>query len=105
MRYLLAIVPFAVVATLSAQAPPPPPPPAPAAGAIFIGGQAPPPPPWDATHLEFEVASVKMNKTGPMMSAMRTVPSEFRVTNVPLRLLIILAYRASSYQMVGGPGW
>jgi uncharacterized protein (TIGR03435 family) len=106
MRYLLAIVPFAVVATLSAQAPPPPAPAAPAAGAIFFGGgQAPPPPPWDAPHLEFEVASVKTNKSGPMMQMMRTVPSEFRVTNVPLRLLVSLAYRLSSYQMVGGPSW
>jgi uncharacterized protein (TIGR03435 family) len=106
MRYLLAIIPFAVVATLSAQAPPPPPPPAGAtAGAIFIGGQAPPPPPWDAPHLEFDVASVKTNKSGPMMQMMRTVPSEFRMTNIPLRLLIFQAYRVSSYQMVGGPGW
>jgi uncharacterized protein (TIGR03435 family) len=73
---------------------------------VFIGGgQAPPPPPWDAPHLEFEVASVKTNKSGPMMSAMRTVPSEFRMTNIPLRLLIFQAYRVSSYQMVGGPSW
>jgi uncharacterized protein (TIGR03435 family) len=98
MRYLLAIVPFVLVVSLSAQTPG-------TAAAVFIGGQPPPPPPWDAPHLEFEVASVKINKSGPMMSAMRTVPSEFRVTNVPLRLLISLAYRASSYQMVGGPGW
>lgn len=106
MRYLLAIVPFAVVATLSAQAPPPPPPAAPTAGAIFIGGgQVPPPPPWDAPHLEFDVASVKTNKSGPAMSMMRTVPGEFRMTNIPLRLLIFQAYRVSSYQMVGGPGW
>lgn len=106
MRYLLAIVFCAVVATLSAQAPPPPPPPGPAAGAIFIGGgQGPPPPPWDAPHLEFDVASVKTNTSGPMMQMMRTVPSEFRLTNIPLRLLVSLAYRLSSYQMVGGPSW
>src|SRR5688572_21386895 len=98
MRYLLAIVPFVLVVSLSAQT-------SGTAAAVFVGGQPPPPPSWDAPHLEFEVASVKINKSGPMMSVMRTVPSEFRVTNVPLRLLISLAYRASSYQMVGGPGW
>jgi uncharacterized protein (TIGR03435 family) len=40
-----------------------------------------------------------------MMSMMRPVPSEFRMTNVPLRILIMQAYRLSSYQMVGGPSW
>jgi uncharacterized protein (TIGR03435 family) len=94
MRHLLAIVPFALVASLSAQTP----------ATVFIGGQPPPAPPWDAPHLEFEVASVKSNKSGPMMSAMRTVPSEFRMTNVPLRILIMQAYRLSTYQLVG-PSW
>ena len=57
MRYLLAIVPFAVVATLSAQA---------AGTMVTLSSQTPPPPPpWDAPHLEFEVASVKANKSGP----------------------------------------
>ncbi|HEY9465653.1 MAG TPA: TIGR03435 family protein, partial [Vicinamibacterales bacterium] len=95
MRYLLALVPFALVATLSAQT----------AATLFIGGQPPPAPPWDAPHLEFEVASVKTNTSGPMMSAMRTVPSEFRMTNIPLRILIVQAYRLSGYQLIGGPGW
>src|SRR4030095_10650393 len=106
MRYLLAIIPVAVVATLSAQAPPPPPPPGSAPAMVFIGGgQQPAPPPWDAPHLEFEVASVKTNKSGPNMMMMRTVPTESRMTNIPLRLLIVQAYRVSNYQLVGGPGW
>ncbi len=95
MRYLLAIIPFALVATLSAQTP----------ATVFIGGQPPPAPPWDAPHLEFEVASVKTNKSGPMMTAMRVVPSEFRMTNIPLRILIMQAYRVSGYQLIGGPNW
>ena len=67
MRYLLAIIPFAAVVTLSAQTP-----------AMLTGGQAPPPPPpWDAPHLEFEVASVKTNKSGPNMMLMRTLPTSF----------------------------
>jgi uncharacterized protein (TIGR03435 family) len=95
MRYLFAILPFALVVNLSAQAP----------ATVFIGGQPPAAPPWDAPHLEFDVASVKTNKSGPMMSMMRPVPSEFRMTNVPLRILIMQAYRLSNYQMVGAPSW
>jgi uncharacterized protein (TIGR03435 family) len=97
MRYLLAIVPFALVVSLSAQTPATP---------VFIGGAAQPPaPPWDAPHLEFDVASVKTNKSGPTMMMMRTLPTSFNVTNVPLRLLISQAYRLSAYQMVGAPSW
>jgi uncharacterized protein (TIGR03435 family) len=95
MRHLLAILPLITAVTLSAQAP----------AAVFIGGQPPPAPPWDAPHLEFEVASVKTNKSGPAMMAMRTLPNSFNVTNVPLRLLITQAYRLSGYQMVGAPSW
>jgi len=36
---------------------------------------------------------------------MRTLPTEFRVTNIPLRLIIAQAYRVSGYQLVGGPSW
>jgi uncharacterized protein (TIGR03435 family) len=95
MRYLLPIVPFALAATLSAQTP----------AAVFIGGQPPPAPPWDAPHLEFEVASVKVNKSGPTRMGMRTLPGSFTVTNLPLRMLITQAYRVSGYQLVGGPDW
>jgi uncharacterized protein (TIGR03435 family) len=103
MRYLPAIIPLVVVATLSAQAPPPPP--ASAAG-VFIGGSLQPPaPPWDAPHLEFEVASVKTNKSGPTMMMMRTLPTSFNVTNLPLRSLIMQAYRLSNYQLAGAPSW
>ena len=45
-----------------------------APAAVFIGGQPVPAPPWDAPHLEFDVASVKTNKSGPTMMAMRTLP-------------------------------
>jgi len=95
MRYLLAIVPFVLAVTLSAQGP----------AAVFIGAQPTPAPPWDAPHLEFDVASVKTNKSGPMMSAMRMMPNNFNVTNIPLRILIMQAYRLSTYQLVGGPSW
>jgi uncharacterized protein (TIGR03435 family) len=95
MRDLLRIIPFAVAVTLSAQTP----------GTVFLGGQPPPAPPWDAPHLQFEVASVKTNKSGPAGMGMRTLPSSFTVTNVPLRFLIQQAYRVSAYQLLGGPAW
>jgi uncharacterized protein (TIGR03435 family) len=95
MRYLIAIVPFALAASLSAQTP----------AAVFIGGQPQPAPPWDAPHLEFDVASVKVNKSGPTMMAMRTLPTSFNMTNIPLRILLTQAYRLSNYQLVGGPNW
>ena len=39
------------------------------------------------------------------MMLMRTLPTSFNVTNLPLRLLITQAYRVSGYQLVGGPSW
>jgi uncharacterized protein (TIGR03435 family) len=51
------------------------------------------------------VASVKTNKSGPTMMMMRTLPTSFNVTNVPLRLLIQQAYRLSDYQAGRGPSW
>ena len=36
---------------------------------------------------------------------MRTLPTSFNVTNLPLRMLITQAYRVSGYQLVGGPSW
>src|SRR6185503_18342712 len=96
MRYLLALIPLVTVVSLSAQAP----------AAVFVGAPpGPPPAPWDAPHLQFDVASVKTNKSGPTMMMMRTLPTSFNVTNVPLRLLISQAYRLSPYQMVGAPSW
>ena len=88
MRYLPAIVLFALAATLSAQTP----------ASVSIGGQPPPAPPWDAPHLEFEVASVKVSKAGPTMMGIRTLPTGVNVTNLPLRMIITQAYRHSTYQ-------
>lgn len=98
MRHLLALVPLmtVVTVTLSAQGP-----------AVFVSGAppGPPAPPWDAPHLQFDVASVKTNKSGPNMMMMRTLPTSFNMTNLPLRMLIVQAYRLSAYQLVGAPGW
>jgi uncharacterized protein (TIGR03435 family) len=103
MRYLVALVPLTVIATLSAQTPAVPVP-APF-NALPLLGQTAPPPPWDAPHLQFDVASVKANKSGPTNIMIRMLPSNFTVTNLPLRTLIMQAYRVSQYQLVGAPGW
>jgi uncharacterized protein (TIGR03435 family) len=87
MRSLALVIPFvATMVAASAQTP-----------ATSQSSEGPPP--------SFEVASVKANKTvnGPMM--MRTLPSSFNVTNLPLRLLITQAYRLRPYQLQGGPSW
>jgi uncharacterized protein (TIGR03435 family) len=97
MRHLLALIPVVTVVSLAAQAP----------AAVFVGAPpGPPPPPWDAPHLQFDVASVKTNKSGPgTMMMIRTLPTSFNVTNLPLRSVILQAYRLSNYQLVGGPSW
>lgn len=76
-----------------------------ASSTLFVGGQPPPAPPWDAPHLQFDVASVKVNKSGSTMMGMRPLPTSFSMTNLPLRALIYQAYRLSTYQLVGGPSW
>jgi uncharacterized protein (TIGR03435 family) len=57
----------------------------------------------DAT---FEVASVKLNKSGDGNGNMRGVGSDRVVaTNMPVRPMITFAYQVAGYQLIGGPGW
>jgi uncharacterized protein (TIGR03435 family) len=88
MRQLMAVLPLlAAVAAASAQAPSPP-----------QSAEAPAP--------VFEVASVKPYKeTTNGRLFMNFTPGRFTATGVPLRFLILNAYRVSTYQLVGGPGW
>src|SRR5688572_7205714 len=53
----------------------------------------------------FEIASVKQNTTGASNVSVGARPGGYVGTNVPLRLLIQLAYRLRPFQVVGGPGW
>ena len=85
MRLLALIVPL-VTAIAAAQTPAP----------QSTGGSLP----------SFEVASVKSNKNGlasPMMA--RMLPGRFEATNVPIRLLVLQAYRLPAYQIQGLPSW
>ena len=54
----------------------------------------------------FEVASVKPNNSGSRASSSRSLPGGgFTATNIPLRLLILQAYRIKGFQLTGGPDW
>jgi uncharacterized protein (TIGR03435 family) len=56
----------------------------------------------------FEVASVKLNKTGSNSMSMGSPPGRFTATNMSLRMIIQNAYRdvvRLTSLLVGGPGW
>jgi uncharacterized protein (TIGR03435 family) len=73
--------------------------------ATSVHTQAPPP-------VTFEVASVKPSDpkaTGPMPFAIPMVRPQGRggltASNMPLRLLVRMAYGVQDFQIVGGPSW
>ena len=54
----------------------------------------------------FEVASVKVNKTGQLSRLFQPQPGgRFNVTNMPLRGLVQFAYQVRPFQIEGGPDW
>jgi uncharacterized protein (TIGR03435 family) len=60
----------------------------------------------DIDTLQFEVASVKPNKTADPNSSLRLQPGgRIVATNVALRLLIRNLYNVQADQIVGGPPW
>jgi uncharacterized protein (TIGR03435 family) len=59
---------------------------------------------------QFEVASVKPNKSGPGPQRIGIQPGgRFTATNIPVRDLISIAYGQpqplANFQIIGGPGW
>lgn len=67
---------------------------------IAIGQQTPAPGP------EFEVATIKPNtKGGPGIITRRPVPGRWESENTPLSFLILHAWNARRFQLVGGPEW
>jgi uncharacterized protein (TIGR03435 family) len=65
----------------------------------FAPGQNPAPDP------EFEVASIKPNKSQDFRVMIRPTPGRFVATNVPLVFLITVAYRIKDFQLSGAPSW
>ncbi len=75
-----------------------------------VGAQTPPPSPTPAAAATFEVASVRPSspEPGPFGQVPRVLPpvnGRFTAQNVPLRLLIRLAYGVQDFQLAGGPEW
>ena len=78
---------------------------------IPIGAQQAQPPAAPAGPA-FEVASVKLSSPDPsanpilaMMPMVRPVGGRFTATNIPLRLLVRMAYEVQDFQIDGGPSW
>jgi uncharacterized protein (TIGR03435 family) len=60
----------------------------------------------DAPRVEFEVASIKPNMSGPGPIMFGAHPGgRFTATNVTVRMLIQTAYRLQPSQVTGGPDW
>ncbi len=56
--------------------------------------------------LQFEVASVKRNRTGGGQVSIGLQPGgRFQATNVTVRELVRIAYQVQPFQIVGGPSW
>jgi uncharacterized protein (TIGR03435 family) len=76
------------------------------AGPCFAAPALAQAPASDAPRPSFEVASVKVNKSGNSSSGSSTQPGgRLTVTNETLRDLIRDAYVLQDFQVVGGPGW
>ena len=58
-----------------------------------------------AAGYEFEVASIKPDKSGTNMVRMMFRPDGLDATNVTLEMLIRLAYGIEEHQISGGPNW
>lgn len=71
-----------------------------ATAAVRAAGQA-----ADAGRPRFEVASVKQNTGGEQTGFATPQPGRFVVLNVPLRALILRAYRLQPFQLAGGDRW
>ena len=55
---------------------------------------------------EFEVASIKLNKSGDLRVMINTAGGgRFTATNIPLQRLIMNAYRVKNFQISGAPAW
>jgi uncharacterized protein (TIGR03435 family) len=55
---------------------------------------------------QFEVASIKLNKSGDLRMMVRPAPGgRFTVTNVPLQYVVTMAYRIKDFQLSGAPPW
>jgi len=67
--------------------------------ALAAFGQSQPPP-------SFEVADVKLNKSGEPRMAVDFQPGgKLSMRNVPMKVMILMAYHVRPEAVTGGPGW
>ena len=73
-----------------------------AATAVVSAQQAPAP----TDSFNFEVATLKQNKSGERGGGIRRLPGgRVTVTNMAARQLITFAYQLGQFQLTGGPSW
>jgi uncharacterized protein (TIGR03435 family) len=53
----------------------------------------------------FDAASIRENTSGETESSLGDRPGGYATNNVPLRPVIVEAYRLRSFQVIGGPAW
>jgi uncharacterized protein (TIGR03435 family) len=58
-----------------------------------------------AAALEYEVASIKPNKSGPGMVRFMGTPDGFSATGITLQMLVANAYGVQNFQISGAPSW
>jgi uncharacterized protein (TIGR03435 family) len=62
--------------------------------------------PESSASVSFEAASVKPNASGESNTSVRRLPGgRFTATNVPVALLLQMAYQLQQFQIQGGPAW
>jgi uncharacterized protein (TIGR03435 family) len=62
--------------------------------------------PAAAPRPQFEVASIKLNKSAGGFSLARPSPGgRFTLTNIPLQFALVIAYRIKDFQLSGAPAW
>lgn len=72
-----------------------------AAGSVGVFGQTVP-----TSQPQFEVASIKPAASDERGMFIRNAPGgRITVTNMPLKEMIVMAWRIQPYQVSGGPGW
>jgi len=63
------------------------------------------PPPAVPTAASFEVASIKLNRSGDRRFFVSWQPGRFNANGMTLKFLITMAYDVKDFQVSGGPGW
>lgn len=55
---------------------------------------------------EFEVASIKLNKSGDLRAMIRPpLGGRFTATNIPFQFLVTVAFQIKDFQLTGAPAW